>query len=145
MYNPICYITIGIPNSGKSTWSKKQGIPILSCDDLRNKRNSGKKYIFDPKIEKEVWEEFYEKVKLMNRSFIIDNTNCKIGSINKIKENLHKNYQIEYVWFDIPLWKALYRNFKRRIFENKWIPIEVMKTFYKNYNKLKDGRKMYNL
>ena len=134
---PKCIITIGIPTSGKSWWAEKQNLPILCCDELRNARNKGKKYIFDPRIEKEIWKEFYTKLAKQTQDFIVCNTNCRIDYINKIKETLNENYEIEYVWFDIPMWKAYYRNIKRWIFENKWIPINVLKVMKLNYDKLK--------
>ena len=133
---PKCYILIGIPCSGKSTWAKKQKLPILSCDNLRLLHSNGK-YVFNPIKEKEVWVDFYFRVRDFKEDFIIDNTNCRAVYLNKIKETLNKNYEIEYVWFDVPMWKAYYRNIKRRIFENKWIPINVMKSMKKNYDKLK--------
>ena len=63
---------------------QKQGIPILSCDKLRLLLNP-KKYEFNPEKEKYVWKVFYGKVCEMRTDFIIDNTNCKIEYINKIK------------------------------------------------------------
>lgn len=132
---PKCYILSGAPLSGKPTWAAKQKLPILSCDRLRLEYSDGV-YKFDPTIEKEVWGDFYQRVKLYKKDFIIDNTNCKLGYINKIKEHLNKDFEIEIVKFETSLLNSYYRNIKRWIFTGKWIPFKVIKDMKKNYNKL---------
>jgi len=133
---PKCYILSGAPLSGKSTWAAKQKLPILSCDKIRLDYFNGG-YVFDPKVEKEIWEDFYYRVKNnYAKDFIIDNTNCKLGYINKIKENLPKNFEIEIVKFEVSLLKSYYRNIKRWIFTGKWIPFKVIKNMKENYKKL---------
>jgi len=55
-----------------------------------------------------------------------------------IKEN-STNYTcsvVEIKRFDIPLWKAHYRNIMRYLKTGKWIPIKVMNSMYKNYKNL---------
>jgi len=131
---PKCYILIGMPTSGKSTWAKKQGLPIISCDEIRKEFGTN----YDPEQEKMVWDCFYKRLPLFTKSFIVDNTNSKSGYINKIKECLGKDFEIEYVWFDIPLWKAYYRNVVRYLIQGKWIPFKVLDSMYNNYNKLKN-------
>lgn len=131
-----CYILSGAPLSGKSTWAKKQKLPILSCDKIRLDYSNGN-YVFDSKVEKEIWEDFYYKVKnIYTQDFIIDNTNCKLVYINKIKENLPKDFEIEIVKFEVSLLKSYYRNIKRWIFTGKWVPFKVIKNMKENYKKL---------
>jgi len=132
---PKCIILSGAPLSGKSTWAVKQKLPIISCDRLRLEYFGGE-YKFDPKIEKEIWEDFYYRLKLFSEDFIVDNTNCKLGYINKIKDNLYPDFEVEIVKFEVSLLKSYYRNIKRWIFTGKWIPFEVIKDMKKNYNKL---------
>lgn len=67
MINKKCIILVGIPCSGKSSWASRQGIPILSCDQIRIDL-FGKDYKFDYKKEFLVWE----KLKYANIDFIID-------------------------------------------------------------------------
>jgi predicted kinase len=75
---PKVYITCGPPCSGKSSWSRGQGLSIISCDNIRMTYSKNGVYSFKPELEKLVWEEFYSRVKLYQVSdFIIDNTNCK--------------------------------------------------------------------
>lgn len=135
---PKCIILSGAPLSAKSTWAEKQGMNILSCDKIRLEWSPGK-YKFDPKIEKLVWDDFYRRVRIYSTdklNFIIDNTNCKQSYINKIKENIIGDYEVEIVKFEVSLLKSYYRNIKRWIFTGKWIPFRVIKDMKKNYNKL---------
>lgn len=135
---PKCIILSGAPLSGKSTWACKQKLPIISCDKLRLEYFGGK-YIFDPKVEKEIWEDFYFRIGLFTKDFIVDNTNCKQSYINKIKESLSNDvdgWLIEIKQFEVGLWTSYYRNIKRWIFTGKWIPFRVIKDMKKNYNKL---------
>lgn len=132
---PKVYILSGAPLSGKSTWAAKQKLPILSCDRIRMDYYNGK-YKFDSKIEEEVWEDFYYRLKNYTKDFIVDNTNCKIGYINKIKENLPKEFEVEIVKFEVSLLKSYYRNVIRYILTGKWIPLGIIKNMKKNYKKL---------
>jgi len=134
MNKPICKVLIGMPCSGKSTWAEKQGIPIISCDRIRQEFNTN----YNPKIENQVWEIFYGRLASFKEDFIIDNTNCKQSYINKIKSVLKDKFEIEYIWFDVPLWKAKYRNIIRYLKTGKWIPIKVLENMYKNYKNLKN-------
>jgi predicted kinase len=136
---PKCIILSGIPCSGKSTWAKKQKLPILSCDKLRFKYFCySNKYVFDPKVENEIWEDFYFRLNLLNRDVIIDNTNCRLSYINKIKLTLNPvlKWDIEIKRFDCPLYKAYYRNIIRWITTGKFIPFKVIKNMKTNYDKL---------
>lgn len=132
---PKCYILSGAPLSGKSTWAKKQNLPVLSCDRLRLEYSGGK-YIFDPEIEKDVWEDFYFRLGTYRFDFIVDNTNCRLKYINKIKEKLHPSFEVEIVKFEISLIKSYYRNIKRWLFTGKWIPFKVIKNMKRNYKDL---------
>ena len=132
---PKCIILSGAPLSGKSTWAKKQGLPILSCDSIREDL-FGYPYQFKPEREKEVWERFYNQVYLQTSDFIVDNTNCKQGYINKIKENLPVHFEVEIIKFEAGLLKSYYRNIKRWLLTGKWIPFKVIKDMKKNYKNL---------
>ena len=42
---PTLHITVGAPSSGKSTWAKSQGLPIVSVDDVKKEmKDSGENY-----------------------------------------------------------------------------------------------------
>lgn len=121
-----CYIYIGIPCSGKSTEAEKQGLPVLSCDKLRKEISS----------ERKVWEKFYQLVSQQTTSFIVDNTNVKAKYINEIRRHLKPEFDVEYVVFDIPLWKAHYRNIIRYISTGKWITLSSMNAMHDNFSRL---------
>lgn len=134
---PECIILSGIPTSGKSTYAKKVGLPTISCDKIREEI-FGKHYQFSKQNEKLVWDTFYQLVNSQITSFIVDNTNCKQVYIDTIQEHLcpQLNWKISVVKFDIPLWKAYYRNIKRYMFTGKYIPVDVLKNMKKNYDRL---------
>lgn len=52
MSRPILYLTIGLPRSGKTTWARRQRIPIVNPDAIRLAIH-GK--AFDLKFEDLVW------------------------------------------------------------------------------------------
>jgi len=52
MYENILIMTVGLPRSGKSTWAKKQNIPIVNCDSIRLALH-GRAFIKE--AEKMVW------------------------------------------------------------------------------------------
>ncbi len=138
-----CYILSGIPCSGKSSWVKDNlkidyhgyKCDIISCDKIREEL-FGKNYKYTKNNEERVWDVFYYKITLQTHSFIIDNTNCKQKYINKIKSCLIGEWDIEIKRFDIPLWKAYYRNILRYLFTGKWIPFKIIKNMKKNYDSL---------
>lgn len=135
-----CYVLSGIPNSGKSSWAEKQGLPIISCDKIRTEIY-GKDYKFSPWKENDVWDRFYHLLRIVSslekESFIIDNTNCRYAYISKIKCIVEQyNFDIEVKKFPISLTKAYYRNIKRWILTGKYIPFKVIRNMQKNYKKL---------
>lgn len=123
--------------SGKSTFAKQCGFPIISCDEIRK----------EIKNEKEVWKLFYKSLNKWDKNICIDNTNCKIEYINSILKNLNPNitWEVEIKRFDISLWKAHYRNVIRFLKTGKWIPLKVMNRMYKNYKNLWKKGKIYGL
>lgn len=134
---PKVYILSGAPLSGKSTWAAKQKLPILSCDRLRFEYFGGE-YKFDAKAEKEIWEDFYYRIGLFKEDFIIDNTNCKLDYIKKIKGSLNPSvfWVVEIKKFETNLLNSYIRNIKRYVFTGKWIPLDVIKNMKKNYRNL---------
>lgn len=139
-----CVILVGPPCAGKSTFASKQKYKIISCDKIR-RFLFREPYIFSDQNEQLVWEEFYNYLKYhikYSRNIIIDNTNCRVKYINKIKDIIRESskfndYEIEYKYFDIPLWKLLFRNYIRYFKTKRWIPMKVIKNMKKNFDKIK--------
>lgn len=139
-------ILVGIPCSGKSTWSKKQGdnSKVLSRDNLREKyfgksykpTSAGENYItevFDEELDKALNGFKFDKI-------ILDNTHCKEKYIDSIIKIFGKQCDIKIVFFEVSLFKAHFRNIIRYIKTGKWIPIKVINNMYKNYNKLNKSK-----
>jgi predicted kinase len=135
-----CIVLIGPPCSGKSTWAKEQNLPILSCDDIRMEYNNGK-YIHNPFIEGDVWDDFYISLSSYTSDFIVDNTNCKEVYIKSIIRHLPKDFTVEYKVFDVPLYKLYYRNIVRYLKTSKWIPFTVIKRMKTNFDNIKQNYK----
>ena len=127
-----CYIMVGPPASGKSTFARKLNLPILSCDQLRIDF-FGKDYKFSKEKEEIIWDCFYERIKLFNDSFVIDNTNCRKVYIDRILEILPKHFEVEYVLFDKPLWLLYIRNYWRWLWTGKFVPNDVIRNMQKNF------------
>lgn len=141
-------ILSGIPCSGKSTfavqekWERERYLlptVILSRDDIRKRLNNNK-LIYDKGLEGDVTNEFwrlFSKHIKEEKSIIIDNTNCNPKYVREFIKNIPETYNWQILWFDIPLWKAYYRNIKRLAREDKWIPFKVIRKFYKEYKQFK--------
>lgn len=135
-------ITSGIPCAGKSTWSSQMFYPIVSRDNIRESYFI-KPYKYSNANEVLVSKWFFQKLDrlifLDFKNIILDNTFCKESYIDDIiKKYPECNIQIKY--FDIPLWKAHYRNVIRYLKTGKRIPIKVMNDMYKNYNKINKSK-----
>lgn len=134
---PTVFIFIGIPCSGKSTEAKRWGIRTISCDEIRKELSPTGTYDFNSEREKEVWDTFYKRLKTFKWDFIIDNTSCKQKYIHQILANIPPQFAVQYVIFEIPLWKAKLRNIIRWMKTGKWIPNDVMNNMHRNFEILK--------
>ena len=76
MHEELLILTVGLPHSGKSTWSRKQGFPIVNPDSIRLALH-GKAFI--PEAEDFVWTIAYTMAKALflagHDKVIIDATN----------------------------------------------------------------------
>lgn len=137
-------ILCGIPCSGKSTYTEHahrhgKHVQSVSRDELREVMY-GKKYKFSKQKEDNITEVFDRCVNnsLDNKYIervILDNTHCKEGYIDSIIKK-YPQHTIKIKFFEISLLKAHYRNIIRYFNTGKWIPIKVMNTMYRNYNKI---------
>lgn len=142
-------ILVGIPCSGKSTYSNKQITKdiftySISRDNLRLEY-FGKDYIQNKQNEIIISMFFNTKLgSYLNDDFcyriILDNTHCKEGYIDSIINYYKDKYNIKIIFFDISLIKVHYRNIIRYFKNNKWIPIKVINQMYKNYNKINKSK-----
>jgi len=153
--NLVLIILSGIPCSGKSTWAqgmeqylymKYEGIPIITISkDAIRAAKFGKDYKINPNSEKLVDTEFFKQLSVA-ASFreavvIIDNTHCKEkfldGYLTTFRSMFLKGKaQIYIKFFEVPLWKAQWRNIIRWIRSGKYIPYGMMKILYRNYHRI---------
>ena len=141
-------ILVGIPCSGKSTYTKTLSksfdkyTVIISRDNIREFGWLFKQpYKFSKKNEDLVTQEFNRIFNLWLEperecsAICLDNTHVKEKYIDSIITE-HLDCIIEVKFFDTSLLKAHYRNIIRYITTGKWIPISVMNNMYKSYNKI---------
>lgn len=89
--NKKLVLTVGLPRSGKSTWAKAQGLPIVNPDAIRLALHGQR---FQPEAEGFVWAIAYLMVdalfKAGHEDVIVDATNItqerRIPWIKKFKE-----------------------------------------------------------
>lgn len=135
-------ILIGVPASGKSTWSKdfvkaNDNWTRVSRDDFRGMlKNSG---VVENKVENIINELIDATItqslnKRMN--VIVDNTNLKEKYIRAIIEKFKYSADIDYQVFDVSLDKAIERDKART---EKTVGVPVITKMYKEYKILMDS------
>ncbi len=151
---PYVLILSGIPCSGKSTFTDDIVLNFdnhgpygfyktvsISRDTIREELFP-EKYTYNERNEDLVTKNFYRHLNtafINKQNIIIDNTNCKEKDIDRLLNTYFlQNYNKHIVFFDIPLYKAYYRNIIRyfKSENKKWIPFKVIKRFYNNYKKI---------
>lgn len=131
-------ILIGIPASGKSTWSKEY---VRKHENwVRVNRDSFRLMLKDtqtcePKIEDMITSLMHSTVEtslMRKQNVIIDNTNLKQKYIDEIVERFKYSADIEYQLFDISLDKAIGRDNAR----DSKVGEGVIRKMYGDYKKL---------
>lgn len=134
-------ILVGIPASGKSTWSKQfvsdnENYVRLNRDDFRFMLKD--KPMVSPKEENIISKLMITSSKEFLKSkynIIIDNTNCKLSYINDFIKELTHLADIEFKVFDISIEDAIDRDNNR----DKKVGKSVIAKFYKDLTELKNN------
>jgi len=146
MKNKQIEILVGIPCSGKSTYTKNQkkyfAVESVSRDDIReDRKHFDLPYKYTDKNEKLVSNIF--NTQLLShlkcahvQKVILDNTHAKEKYIDAVIEEWGDEYEILVRFFNINLIDAYYRNIYRYLTTNKWVPFSVITNMYKNYKKI---------
>jgi len=144
-------ILVGIPCSGKSSYVNKKLSTGQLGDNVALSRDEyrltflPKDYKHNSKDENWITEIYNLDLQNMvaggNYNIILDNTHCKEKYIDEIITKYSEHANIKIIFFNISLTEAHIRNVLRCIKTGKWIPIAIINSMYKNYNKL--NRKKY--
>jgi predicted kinase len=120
----VVVLAIGMPGSGKTTWFKRRGVTPLSSDMLRS-------ILFDDITEQRYQSLVFSTLRSLLRARLIarmpwnyvDATNLSQGERRQwIKMAKGLGYEVQAVYFDVPLEVCLERN-KRR---ERVVPEDVM-------------------
>lgn len=137
-FSCTCYMLIGLPGAGKSTWCKNEHpeLPVVSRDIIRTElgftKSPDEKAVLSFENEQKVTKvelEKMEKLANANQDFIMDDTNIKLKYRKKSIKWLHEhNIKVSGVWFDTPLETCI----KRR---SGQIDAETMKKIHSSMSK----------
>src|SRR4051812_2385658 len=120
----VVVLTIGLPGSGKSTWYKRRGITPLSSDLLRT-------ILFDNITEQRYQHLVFSTLRSLLRARLIakmpwnyvDATNLSPHERKQwIKMSKGFGYEVQAVFFDVPLEVCMDRNRRRE----RMVPEDVM-------------------
>ena len=140
-------ITIGIPNSGKSTWAGEQWranpykVVVVNRDKIREllfgytEAQIHEYYTREDiqKLEKQVskYEDtIIHEALAEGKTVIVDATHLRAEYIERFK---FWNVPISFQWFDVDLDEAIRRNSNR----NRQVPVEIMKKQFNQYMELR--------
>ena len=95
-------LTVGLPRSGKDTWARQQGFPIVSPDAIRLAMHGQR---FCASAEPFVWATAYVMVDALFRAghhtVIVNATNTTVKRRSAWVDKFYPDVEIEYKVFDV--------------------------------------------
>ena len=141
--NPIAYILVGLPGSGKSTWVRSiiqdnQFVIVSSDDEIeRHAKDNGQTYsqVFDSyvKTATSLMNAKFKDAVANNQSIIWDQTNMTSKKRKGILQQIPKNYRKIAVVFQIDEQELERRLTKREQDEGKAIPKHIIYSMAKSF------------
>lgn len=127
------YLTVGLPRCGKSTWARRQGIPMVNPDSIRLALH-GQRYVKE--AEPMVWAVARYMVRALflagHASVILDATNT---NDHRRREWLSSDWNVVLVWFDTDPYTCQ----QRAVFTNQSDLIPVIRDMAADLIKSIDG------
>ncbi len=123
---PVCYVCVGLPGSGKSTWANSQNLPVVSTDTIRGILFGDESIQSNPK---KVFSVAFAQI--MN--FLKNDNDCIFDATNLTKRNranvlkIIKPYDAIAVYFNCDVETCI----KRQNLRDRKVPTEVIENMAK--------------
>ena len=134
----------GLPRSGKSTWARKQGYPVVSPDAIRLAK-TGRRW-WSP-IEHEVWATALTMVRALflagHDIVIVDMTSCTQRSRDNFKPSKDMFWQRWVKYIDTPIEVCIEVCIERAINSDQSDLIEVIENQCMNWEQVKEEEQIF--
>jgi len=142
MKKPKVTFLIGLPASGKTTWSKEQlkknsNIKRVNKDDLRAMIDNGQWSKNNEKLILEIRDKIIMTAIENGNDVIVDDTNFHSKHLEHIKELVPSNVEIKTKFFDVPFEECILRDSKRENKVGKDVIMRMYNDFLKSKEKIK--------
>lgn len=110
------FITVGIPGSGKSTWTKNhlRTAVYVSTDAIRKEINEDETSQKNANVVFDIFHDRIKKALRDGKDVIADATNISRRSRKNLLNLVHNGIKAYALWFDVPVNIALKRNACRK-------------------------------
>ena len=127
--------TVGLPRSGKSTWAKSTGLPIVNRDSIRLALH-GQPFLKESEDMVTAMEKYMVKSLFLagHDTIIIDATNLKIKYIKAWKYLGIENVKFKFKVFDTQIHTCIERAFAT----NKPFLVPVIESMFEDFTALLD-------
>lgn len=139
----LLIVTVGLPRSGKSTWAKSTGFPVVNPDSIRLAIHGQRFY---PPAEKLVWSTAFLMVRSLfhagHQTIVFDATSltkrARNEIVNESKHFLEDHIDIHYKYFGTSVEVC-----KQRALKTYPDLVDVIEKMSKNYEPLEYYEELY--